>query len=262
MGVMAASGPRLRVLHSCNHLLIVEKPVGWLSQPNGSRVADVLTAAKAHVTSTSGRLNPFLSVAHRLDRNVGGVLCCARTSKAASRFDAAMRAGKCRKQYVALVRGPWRHANGTLHATLVKGGLGEATTVLPASHTAATSNGDGCNAAAGRLPSSMYVQRLPLDCPGGAAAVLVTLHSGRKHQIRAMLAHFGSPVVGDTRYGGSGAAGSDRALALHAVSLHLPHPTLLDTTVTARSAVPDGWARWLTSAGLQQLRQLCDESLE
>src|SRR4051812_40221201 len=29
----------------------------------------------------------------------------------------------------------------------------------------------------------------------------ITLHTGRKHQIRAILSHFGLPIIGDKKYG-------------------------------------------------------------
>jgi 23S rRNA pseudouridine1911/1915/1917 synthase len=47
----------------------------------------------------------------------------------------------------------------------------------------------------------------------------VELDTGRRHQIRAHLAWFGHPVVGDSRYGTKGPS-----LGLHALSLSVAHP--------------------------------------
>jgi 23S rRNA pseudouridine955/2504/2580 synthase len=51
--------------------------------------------------------------------------------------------------------------------------------------------------------------------------------TGRTHQIRAHLAHLGTPVVGDFKYGGDTAKGrgalADR-LHLHARSIDIAHP--------------------------------------
>ena len=51
--------------------------------------------------------------------------------------------------------------------------------------------------------------------------------TGRTHQLRAHLAHLGTPIVGDFKYGGEAAKGlgelQDR-LHLHARSIDIAHP--------------------------------------
>src|SRR5690606_8037833 len=53
---------------------------------------------------------------------------------------------------------------------------------------------------------------------GPRALLYVTLETGRKHQIRAQLAHAGAPVAGDRLYGGEPAP----RLMLHCTGLSLP----------------------------------------
>ena len=70
---------------------------------------------------------------------------------------------------------------------------------------------------------------------GPATSLLdITLHTGRKHQIRVQLADLGHPVVGDAKYGVP-VKGLKR-IALHAASLSITHPhTHQPMTFTART---------------------------
>jgi 23S rRNA-/tRNA-specific pseudouridylate synthase len=56
---------------------------------------------------------------------------------------------------------------------------------------------------AGGKPSFLDVTlAAPVPDSPGESHLLVRLHTGRFHQIRAMLAHRGAPLSGDVRYGG------------------------------------------------------------
>ena len=50
--------------------------------------------------------------------------------------------------------------------------------------------------------------------------------TGRQHQLRAHMAHIGSPILGDQKYGGDRdmPEGMDRQLHLHARRIVFPHP--------------------------------------
>ncbi len=60
--------------------------------------------------------------------------------------------------------------------------------------------------------------------------------TGRTHQLRAHLAHIGTPVVGDLKYGGDQAAGLgelENRLHLHARAIDIAHPDGGRLAVTA-----------------------------
>jgi 23S rRNA-/tRNA-specific pseudouridylate synthase len=70
--------------------------------------------------------------------------------------------------------------------------------------------------------------------------------TGRKHQVRAHLAHAGMPILGDPVYGSAG--GRAPRLMLHARRLALPHPLTREPLVIA-SPLPADFA-----AVLERLR--------
>ena len=86
----------------------------------------------------------------------------------------------------------------------------------------------------------------------------VKLVTGRKHQIRAQLAHIGHPIHGDSQYdpaeassasnsSGGGNRGVPQRIALHAYRLDLPHPVsqtgenIGRSYIRVRCSVPDYW---------------------
>ena len=65
----------------------------------------------------------------------------------------------------------------------------------------------------------------------------VLLVTGRKHQIRAQMAHIGHPVLGDMKYGNGKSGIQAKRQMLHAYRLELPEEILDGLTVFA--PVPD-----------------------
>src|ERR1700722_17401511 len=92
------------VLFEDNHLLVVNKCAGWLTQPNDSDDLNLEDLCKEYLKKKYQKPgNVFLHPIHRLDRPVSGVLVLARTSKALSRLQSSMRNKDTRKTYYALV---------------------------------------------------------------------------------------------------------------------------------------------------------------
>ena len=57
--------------------------------------------------------------------------------------------------------------------------------------------------------------------------LLISIETGRTHQIRVHTSYMGHPILGDTRYGGPKALPNGRQaerIMLHAVSLKFKHP--------------------------------------
>lgn len=111
-----AECPRLErpeVLYSNNHLLVVNKPAGWKSQPgNGSGMSQygdvdpkcLLTYLKSKSLGGGSQCD-FLIPTHRLDQPCTGVLIFAKNGKAASRVQVAWSKKKVKKEYWVVVEG-------------------------------------------------------------------------------------------------------------------------------------------------------------
>ena len=214
---------RWPVFFEDNHLLVVYKPAGLLSQGDETGEADLLDLSKAWIKERHhkpGRV--FLGLVHRLDRPVAGVMVFARTSKAAARLSAQIRSRHVRKVYLAVVEGRMPAAEGRLCDHLVRG-----------EHASRVAGGPDPLSREARL--SYRVQAVA----AGRSLVSVELETGRKHQIRLQLAHAGCPIVGDVRYGAPGPLpGGPIALLAHAIEIE--HPTRPER-LTFTAPLPAGW---------------------
>lgn len=197
----------LPVLYVDNHLLVIDKPAGVLSQEDRTSDADVLTLAKAWVKveyEKPGKV--YLGLVHRLDRPASGVMVLARTSKAAARLSEQFRNRTISKTYLALVSG--MPEDGEVYEDwLLK--RSETVQVVDEHYRGAK-----------HAKMRVHVVRKI----GQMSLIRVELSTGRAHQIRVQCAHRGHPIVGDFRYG-SRSELDGRNLALHAFSLGLEHPT-------------------------------------
>lgn len=235
--------PGLRVLHVDNHLLVVRKPAGLLSQADHTGDPDVLTVCKAWVKAHYGKPgNVFLGLVHRLDRPVAGVMVLARTSKAASRLSRQIRERTVGKRYLAVVegtppeamelRGVIRKDSSRNVSRLEGGGKAEG--------KEAKGEGGGTGEGEAAKGKAAVLRFRRLAAAGGASLLRVELETGRAHQIRVQLSEAGWPIVGDRKYG-SKAMGTDWP-ALYAESFTLDHPTRGER-LTFRS-VPEPHGPW------------------
>jgi len=86
----------MNILYEDKHILVAVKPVGYLSEPGGSKsFPDALSA----YLREKGEKDEIFTV-HRLDKNVGGVMVFARTQKAASLLTQAVAARQVEKEYL------------------------------------------------------------------------------------------------------------------------------------------------------------------
>ena len=225
------------LLHLDNHILVLDKPAGLLSQAATAGDDNILDRAKEFIRLKFDKPgNVYLGLVHRLDRNVSGLMIFARTSKAAARLSKAFAGREVEKRYLALVDKAV-DGGGTLKHRLAKNPAGRG--VVEAA--------DGKHAA---LSYEVLAKN------GSRSLLEVELHTGRKHQIRAQLSWAGMPLLGDPLYGESVPA--MRRPALLAARLRFKHP-VKDDTLTFRATLPGDLERALESegflaAGLSALR--------
>lgn len=137
---------------------------------------------------------PDAQLPHRLDRPTRGFVVVARDRAAVAALNAGMREGRWTKRYLARIapRAAGAVADGRPDAL-----VGPHRTYLRREGAVARvvrSGGD---------PATLVVDGV-MPAPGrhGEWHALLTLGTGRFHQVRAMLAHLGFPLVGDGPYGG------------------------------------------------------------
>lgn len=162
--------------------LIVIKPAGLACEHPRDERADSLVRQLAQQGLTGLRL------VHRLDAPACGLMVIARTAAAAAHYSTEIAARRWHKFYVArlAVTTPVAHRLIGSHKAYLK-----------------TDGAIARIVRAGGKPSFLdVIDAAPVPGDANATDVLIRLHTGRFHQIRAMLAHLGAPLAGDGRYGG------------------------------------------------------------
>jgi 23S rRNA pseudouridine955/2504/2580 synthase len=207
---------REMVIHEDSSLFVLNKPSGIASQ-GGSGMGGRHIDGMLDALQGAKRQRPRL--VHRLDRDTSGVLVIARTIPAAAALSESLRRRDARKIYWALTKGVPRPHRGVIKLALAKesgfGKSGRDERMAPAE----LGEGDAKSA------TTYYaVMGTAADQYAWVALCPVT---GRTHQLRAHMAHLGTPIVGDFKYGGVAAKGMgelvDR-LHLHAREIDIAHP--------------------------------------
>lgn len=201
--------PDIPVIYEDNHLLVIDKPTGLLSQEDHTGNPDALTLCKKYIKKKYNKPGDvFLGLVHRLDQPVSGVMVIARTSKAASRLSKQIRERAIDKTYWAIVHG----------ITPVSGEFIHFLKKDSKTNTVKAFKSKKGNAKQSRLKFTTLKQNAHYSL------VEVDLITGRPHQIRVQMAKEGFPLWGDYKYGDPKTV-KGKDIALRAVKLEIKHPT-------------------------------------
>lgn len=200
------------VIYQDASTFVLNKPSGIASQ-GGSGIGRHIDGM---LETLQGKKRQRPRLVHRLDRDTSGVLVIARTLPAAAALSESLRRRDARKIYWALTKGVPRPHQGVIKQALVKEGReGKDERMMVA------------DADEDDAKSATTYYAVMGTAAGEYAWVALRPITGRTHQLRAHLAHIGTPIVGDFKYGGPKAKGmgelEDR-LHLHARSIDIAHP--------------------------------------
>ena len=194
----------INIIYEDNHLLVVEKPINIPTQEDNTKDKDLLTILKEYIKEKYNKPgNVYLGLVHRLDRPVGGIMVFARTSKAASRLSEQVRNKTFKKTYNAVVIGNI-NKEGKLKDYLLKD---EKKNIVKVDK-----NG-----------KEAILNFKKLDFKNNMSLVEINLETGRSHQIRVQMSHYGYPLFGDQKYNKTSKAGEQ--IALFAKKIDFIHPT-------------------------------------
>lgn len=204
----------LAIVHEDADLLVVNKEAGRVVHPGAGTGEDTLVHGLLHhcgdsLTGIGGTERP--GIVHRLDKETSGLLVVAKSEVAFRGLVEQFAEREVEKEYIALVAGIPERRHGRIEEAIGR---------HPTQRTRM------CCRADGRAARSDYeVER---TWPG-AARLRVRIHSGRTHQIRVHLQWLGTPILGDSVYGGRRRASVETGrVMLHAARLGLWHPVKKD----------------------------------
>lgn len=187
------------ILYEDADLLVLNKPAGLAVHGGSGLSYGVIEALR------QGRPNqPFLELAHRLDRETSGVLLLAKRRETLNELHRLLREGGIEKHYLALLAGKWRGGVRRVDEALARTGRRGEERLVEVSEE-------------GKEAQSEFT---PLERYGEATLADVRIDTGRTHQIRVHAAHLGHPVVGDPKYGDFELNRRFKVLGLRRMFLH------------------------------------------
>ncbi len=208
------------ILFEDGDLIVVNKPAGLLTTHTkvwgrAAREAQVTAENILNDYVRKGQLKSRKRVwlVHRLDRDTSGVMMFAKSEAVADFFRNDWNR-LTEKTYLARVAGELAEESGVFESYLMEDEDGYKVRSVPAP------SADRPSRKGARTPKLAKTAWRKLSVSRGTTLVEVTLHSGRKNQIRVHFAEAGHPVVGDEKYGGEKAS----RMYLHALELKINLP--------------------------------------
>lgn len=214
----------LPILYEDGDCVVPNKPADMPTHPSCGHREDTVANALAFRYGEMGIPFVFRPV-NRLDRNTSGLLLIGRNRIAAATLSRAMREGRIRKAYLAILTGIPKEDGGLIRTYMRR----TAESVILR---------ENCREGQGGDPAlTRYRVLLKNDAYSLVCAAPLT---GRTHQLRVHFAGIGCPILGDDLYGES-----SPLIGRHALhSCALTFPRVRDgSPITVRSPLPKDMAR-------------------
>lgn len=206
-------GPEPTVLTTTDDYFVVNKPPGWTVQRDHQ--------APSVLEWLNGQGHRALPV-HRLDKPTSGLLLVARTEESNRTLSAAFADRRILKTYLAISDQRPRKKQGWIRGDMKPSRRSQWKLLREQSNPAIT-------------------QFRSVSLESGERGFILSPKTGKTHQLRVALKSLGSPILGDTLYGGTE---SDR-LYLHAWRLSFEYEN--QTLSYQADPEDDRFRQWLTT---------------
>ena len=177
------------VIYEDESLVVVNKPAGMVVHPgHGNYSGTLLNGLLHHFKQLPKNTNDRPGLVHRIDKDTSGLLVVAKTEFAMTHLAKQFYDKTSERQYSALVWGDFEEDTGTYTGAI---GRHPKNRLQMAVYE---DNSQGKEA----VTHYKVVERF-----GYVSLLECQLETGRTHQIRAHMKHYGHTLFNDTRYGGN-----------------------------------------------------------
>lgn len=174
----------LDILYEDEYLLIVNKPSNMPTHPSSDNYTNTLSNIVASYLKKQGVYN--VHIITRLDKDTTGICIFAKNEYIQELFVKKKEKISLKKEYVAIVNGIIQNDNGIIEKNIAR----MDNTIL-LRHTVPDDIGDYA-----KTEYSVKQRNYDLNY----TVIMVTLHTGRTHQIRVHMIDLGHILLGDTLY--------------------------------------------------------------
>lgn len=205
----------VNILYEDADILVCVKPAGTASQTKMRGQQDMVSLLCNY--RYENKEEPYIGLVHRLDQPVEGILVFGKHAKSTAALNRQLQQETFSKIYLAVTEGTMPAPRGRLQDYLKKDGRSNLSVVVKKEDPKAKK-------------AELLYELLMTDESFDPVQNLVKIQllTGRHHQIRVQMAHSGTPLAGDVKYGRSQKHGAGRGtwsdLGLCACGLEFAHP--------------------------------------
>lgn len=177
----------LNIVYEDEFLVVVDKPAGLVVHPAPGHWSGTLVNALLYhcndLSGIGGVLRP--GIVHRLDKNTSGLIVVAKSDKVHMSLSQQLMDRTVSRVYQAIIWGAMPDQNGVIDGEIGRSRRNrKKMAVVRSGGRKAVTNYNVMDT----FPPFQYIR--------------LKLGTGRTHQIRVHLSHFGRPILGDPDYGG------------------------------------------------------------
>ena len=168
------------ILKEDQYLLVLNKPAGLAVHAgtgDAYGVIEILRASREH--------QPYLELAHRIDKETSGCLILAKTRRSLLDIQQSLQSDTSIKNYICLVKGLWQVSGYDVRHNIQKNGHENTSGKMKVSSTGLAA----------------HTTFSTIETFANSTLLKVQIHTGRTHQIRIHAQAEHHPIAGDPRYG-------------------------------------------------------------